>query len=150
MAVTLTEASFFTQAWADAARAAWNAGPSEETRAAKVAKFWEWIDRAKQGQNCTLGLVCADLDRSVTLRIEAGDVVEAVAGEAGPAIESATYVLSGSVAGWRDLLEGYDVGRTVMYRKLILTKGEVLDFFKAAYYWTESLACLQQIPTRFG
>ena len=44
---------------------------------------------------------------------------------------------------------GYDVGKTVMYRKLMMDKGDVLTFFRAAYFWTEALGCIQRVPTRF-
>ena len=44
---------------------------------------------------------------------------------------------------------GFDMGKAVMYRKLLLEKGEVLEFFKSIYFWTESLACVQRIPTTF-
>ena len=46
-------------------------------------------------------------------------------------------------------MAGFDMGKAVMYRKLLLEKGEVLDFFKSVYYWTESLASIQRIPTAF-
>ena len=60
----------------------------------------------------------------------------------------ATYLQAGELDGWRDLLAGYDVGKSVMYRKLRMDTGDVLAFFKAVYFWTEALACLQRVPTR--
>ena len=50
---------------------------------------------------------------------------------------------------WREIMAGFDMGKAVMYRKLLLEKGEVLEFFKSIYYWTESLACIQRVPTEF-
>ena len=41
------------------------------------------------------------------------------------------------------------MGRSIMYRKLLLEQGELLVFFRTVYYWTETLACLQRIPTAF-
>ena len=40
-------------------------------------------------------------------------------------------------------------GRHALAAKLGETE-EVLEFFKSIYYWTESLACIQRLPTRFS
>ncbi|MDQ6840718.1 MAG: hypothetical protein M3137_20870 [Actinomycetota bacterium] len=42
---------------------------------------------------------------------------------------------------------GFDPGKTIMYRKLMLEKGETLWFFTAAFFWTELLAAIQSVPT---
>jgi hypothetical protein len=34
----------------------------------------------------------------------------------------------------------------VMYRKLMLEKGDTLQFFMAAFFWTELLAAIQSVP----
>ena len=44
------------------------------------------------------------------------------------------------------MLGGYDVGKMVMYRKLMLVQGDTLMFFTAAFFWTELLAAIQSIP----
>ena len=36
-----------------------------------------------------------------------------------------------------------------MYRKLLPEQGDLLVFFRTVYYWTETLACPQRIPTAF-
>jgi hypothetical protein len=46
------------------------------------------------------------------------------------------------------MLGGYDVGKMVMYRKLMLEKGDTLQFFTAAFYWTELLAAIQAVPVQ--
>jgi hypothetical protein len=43
------------------------------------------------------------------------------------------------------MLAGYDVGKMVMYRKLMLVKGDTLMFFTAAFFWTELLAAIQAV-----
>jgi putative sterol carrier protein len=59
----------------------------------------------------------------------------------------ATFLLAGSLEDWTDLLEGFDPGKTIMYRKLLLEKGETLQFFMAAFFWTELLAAIRSVPT---
>ena len=49
-------------------------------------------------------------------------------------------------ADWQEMLGGYDVGKMVMYRKLMLEQGDTLMFFTAAFFWTELLAAIQSIP----
>ncbi|HVS16170.1 MAG TPA: hypothetical protein VMV46_19810 [Thermoanaerobaculia bacterium] len=144
---------FFSPEWAEAARRAWNAGPSADVKAGKLQKYWDWIEDARERTTATLGLAIDDLpfDRPdcLVLHLEQGkcariEVASRAAVEAGT-----TYLLTGSYRDWRDLMGGYDAGKTIMYRKLRLEHGELLDFFKAAYLWTESLACLQKVPTEF-
>ena len=48
-----------------------------------------------------------------------------------------------------EVVGGFDLGRSIMYRKLLLEQGDLLVFFRTVYYWTETLACLQRIPTAF-
>ena len=52
----------------------------------------------------------------------------------------ATYVLGMDYRDWKALHDGYDAQRTVMYRKIMLEQGDLLEFFKAIYFFVESLA----------
>ena len=36
-----------------------------------------------------------------------------------------------------------------MYRKLLLEEGQLLEFFKAIYFFVECLALVAAVPTRF-
>ena len=64
----------------------------------------------------------------------------------GRARAGAVFLLSGSYTDWQAMLDGYDVGKMVMYRKLMLEKGDTLQFFTAAFFWTELLAIIQSVP----
>ncbi len=61
----------------------------------------------------------------------------------------ATYVLAADYQDWKALHQGYDALRTVMYRKLLLEEGDLLEFFKAIYFFVESLALIAKVPTSF-
>ena len=146
--------AFWGREWAQAAKEAWNTGPSPAVRAKKIERFWEWIEKAKQYVNCQLALTVEGLPGNgarncLLLDLEAGRCVRARLATRDDAEASATYILAGSYQDWREIMAGFDMGKAVMYRKLLLEKGEVLVFFKSIYYWTESLACVQRIPTRF-
>jgi hypothetical protein len=47
------------------------------------------------------------------------------------------------------LHEGYDAQRTVMYRKIMLEEGDLLEFFKAIYFFVESLAIIGAVPATY-
>ena len=47
---------------------------------------------------------------------------------------------------WKALHEGYDAQRTVMYRKMLLEQGNLLEFFKGIYFFVESLAVIGTVP----
>jgi hypothetical protein len=145
---------FFGRDWAQAAKDAINAGPSPEARAKKIERFWEWIEKAKKHVNCQLALAVDGLPGKgsrdcLLLTLENGRCVSARLGTRDDAEATATYLLAGGYGDWREIMGGFDMGKAVMYRKLLLEKGEALEFFKSIYYWTESLACIQRIPTEF-
>jgi hypothetical protein len=52
-------------------------------------------------------------------------------------------------ADWRALHDGYDPQRTVMYRKILLEEGNVLEFFKSVYFFTECLGIIGAVPAGF-
>ena len=61
----------------------------------------------------------------------------------------ATYVLGMDYADWKALHEGYDAQRTVMYRKIMLEQGDLLEFFKAIYFFVECLAVIGGVPAGY-
>lgn len=141
---------FFSAEWAQEAKEAVNAGPSDEVRSRKLDKYWAWIDEAKKGLDCKLALAVRDLPEGPTcvlLELHDGVCSDATVVSRAEAEAQATYLLAGDLDSWREIMGGFDVGKTVMYRKLMLEQGEVLEFFEKAYFWTESLACIQRIPT---
>lgn len=85
-------------------------------------------------------------DDTLVLDFDAGSVADSTVVERAQADETATFVLAGSFDDWKLLLDGYDVGKAVMYRKLMLEKGDILRFFLAAFFWTELLAAIQAVP----
>ena len=144
---------FFSADWAAAARTAINEGPDPATVERKLEGFWNWIERAKANVNCTLGLAVRDLPDggpdAIVLELERGACTGVSLTTRAQAEPRCTYLLAGDCAAWREVMDGYDMGRSIMYRKLLLEQGELLVFFRTVYYWTETLACLQRIPTAF-
>ena len=122
---------------------------AQEVKAGKRDKFWEWIDKAKERTTCTLGLSVGDLPQgapdTAVLRLEQGVCTGLAVRRRREVEPELTYLLVGSADDWREILAGFDAGKAVMYRKLRLERGEPLEFFRSAYYWTESLACLQRL-----
>jgi hypothetical protein len=151
-------AEFWSREWAQAVKDAVNAGPTPEARAKKIERFWEWIERTREHVNCRLALVVKGLPApgrrpardALLLDLERGRCLRARLVTREEAEAAADYLLAGSYADWRDIMAGFDMGKAVMYRKLLLEQGEVLEFFKSIYYWTESLASIQRIPTAFA
>ena len=86
---------------------------------------------------------------AIVLELERGACIGACLTTRAEAEPRCTYLLAGDCAAWREVMDGYDMGRSIMYRKLLLEQGDVLVFFRTVYYWTETLACLQRIPTAF-
>lgn len=145
---TGTAAEFFGPEWAERARAVVDAGPDAALRETKLPTYWGWIDgvRATYGESWALGVT--DLPggpRYLKLSWREGRCNAAeIIGPDRPV--DADYVLAGPLAVWRDLLDGDDPGRIVMYRRLRLRSGNVLRFFSGIYFFVESLAAIARVP----
>ena len=144
-------AGFMTRAWAQDCHSAFNAWPSEERKASKLQDFWDWINMIRPFVTGRLALNVRDMPPgadgdTLALDFDGGTMTAASILVRADAEASAVFLLSGDYADWRAMLDGYDVGKMVMYRKLMLEKGDTLMFFTAAFFWTELLAAIQSIP----
>ncbi|MER7505719.1 hypothetical protein [Nonomuraea pusilla] len=134
-----TPIRFFTPEWAEAARAAVDAGPAQE---GKLPSYWSWIERARAGYTARWALGMREAGAYLMLTWKDGRCVEGViAADPG----DAEYVLAADEATWQDLRDGADPGRIVMYRRLRLERGDVLAFFRVIYFFVESLATLCRV-----
>jgi hypothetical protein len=144
---------FFSPAWAAAVQGALAAGPPESARAGKLPMYWEFFDKAKSGYASSWALGCRDLPggNPASLCIQWGGGTVTGCRVTGPGEEpAATYVLGMDYAGWRALHDGYDPQRTVMYRKILVEQGNILEFFKTIYFFTECLGIIGRVPATFA
>ncbi len=151
----MTEPKFFSKEWADAVSDALAAGPSEQARAGKLQMYWDFFELIKGSYPASWALGCRDLpaelgDGPAYLFVQwaGGTVADCrIIGPDHPL--GATYVLAMDYAGWKVLHEGYDAQRTIMYRKILLEEGNLLEFFKTIYFFVESLAVIGSVPARY-
>jgi hypothetical protein len=144
-------ARFMTQAWAEDIQRVFNGWPDPDRKASKLQDFWDWIDMISPFVTGRLALTATGLPAggdgdTLVLDFEAGHVTAASVRERAEASADAVFVLAATYADWLEMLGGYDVGKMVMYRKLMLVQGDTLMFFTAAFFWTELLAAIQSIP----
>lgn len=142
-----------TPSWAEDCAAAINSWPTPSVRESKLQDFWDWIDMVRPAVTGRLVLAARDIPPdagaegdSLVLDLEAGSVTSVAVAERAAVEETATYLLAGSYSDWIAMLEGYDVGKTIMYRRFLLEKGNTLQFFTPAFYWTELLSAIQTVP----
>ena len=148
MTVSSNAPAFFSKEWADAVRDALRAGPSAEVRGQALQEYWDFFDLIQSMYEGSWALGVRDLPNELGggpsyLYVEwAGGTVKdcRIIGPDDPL--QATYILAGSFADWKALVEGYDAKRTVMYRKILIEEGDILEFFKTIYFFVE---CLDQI-----
>ena len=151
----MTEPEFFSPQWAAAVRDALAAGPPEQARAGKLAIYWDFFDKVKASYASSWALGCRDLPAgngasAAYLHVQWGGGTVTECRITGPADrQEATYVLGMDYADWRALHDGYDPQRTVMYRKILLEEGNILEFFKTIYFFTECLAVIGKVPGGF-
>jgi hypothetical protein len=151
----VTESAFFSNEWAAAAGAALAAGPSEQARAGQLQEYWDFFELIKGMYPASWALGCRDLPPELGqgpayLLVQwAGGTVTGgrILGPDDPL--GATYVLGMDYADWKALHEGYDARRTVMYRKIMLEDGNLLQFFKAIYFFVECLAVIAGVPAAY-
>ncbi len=144
----MTSPQFFTQEWADAVRDALTAGPDEQARAGKLQEYWDFFDWLKSQYPSSWALGCRDLSSYLVVRWGDGKAIDAQI--IGPDERlAADYVLGMDYQDWKALHEGYDAQRTVMYRKMLLEDGNLLEFFKGIYFFVESLAVVGAVPATY-
>ena len=145
----MTTPGFFSKQWADSVRDALAAGPSAQARAGKLQEYWDFFDRIKGAYQASWALGCRDLGPAYLFVQWAGGAVTdcRIVGPDDPL--EATYVLAMDYADWKALHEGYDAQRTVMYRKILLEDGDLLEFFKTAYFFVECVTVIGAVPADY-
>jgi hypothetical protein len=151
----VAEPKFFSKQWADAVGDALAAGPSEQARAGKLQEYWDFFELIKGMYPASWALGCRDRPAELGegpaylfVQWAGGSVTSCHIAEPDDPLE-ATYVLGMDYADWKALHEGYDAQRTVMYRKMMLEDGDLLQFFKAIYFFVESLAVIGAVPAAY-
>jgi len=141
-------ADFFSQEWADAVRDALAAGPSEQARAGKLQEYWDFFDWIKSIYPASWALGCRERSAYLFVQWGGGTVTDCrIIGPDEPV--KASYVLGMDYRDWQALHEGYDAQRTVMYRKIMLEEGDLLEFFKGIYFFVECLAVIGAVPASY-
>lgn len=151
--ISVAEPEFFSKEWASAVADALTAGPTEEGRAGKLKEYWDFFAFIKSQYPASWALGCRDLPgvsgpAYLFVQWDGGAVTDArIVGPDDPL--EATYVLNMDYADWKALHEGYDAQRTVMYRKILLEDGELLEFFKSVYFFVECLSVIGRVPAGY-
>jgi hypothetical protein len=151
----MSQPEFFSPEWAAAVQDALTAGPTESDRAGKLSMYWDFFNEVKAGYASSWALGCRDLPagpaaKPTSLFIQWGGGTVTDCRVTGPADQQeATYVLGMDYADWQALHGGYDPQRTVMYRKMLVEEGNILEFFKGIYFFTECLAVIGKVPAGF-
>lgn len=151
----MAETKFFSPEWADAVHAALVAGPAEDAKEGKLQEYWDFYDLIKSMYPASWALGCRSLPAELGkgpaylfVQWAGGTVTECrIIGPDDPL--DATYVLGMDYADWKALHEGYDAQRTVMYRKVLLEDGNLLEFFKTIYFFVESLAVIGRVDASY-
>ena len=151
----MSEPAFFSPEWAALVGEALNAGPAEPVRAGKLQEYWDLFDFIKSVYPASWALGCRELPAELGggpaylfVQWGGGTVTDCrIIGPDEPL--AATYVLAMDYPDWVALHEGYDAQRTVMYRKILLEEGNLLEFFKAIYFFVECLSIIGALPARY-
>ncbi|MDQ2804003.1 MAG: hypothetical protein M3Y41_15510 [Pseudomonadota bacterium] len=147
--------AFFSTGWAGAVRDALTAGPTGQARSGKLQMYWDFFDLIKSAYPASWALGCRNLPAELGqgpaylfVHWAGGTVTECRICEPGE-LPGASYVLTMDYAAWKALHEGCDAQRTVMCRKMLLEDGDLLEFFKAIYFFVECLAVISAVPARY-
>jgi len=151
----VADVEFFSKGWADGVRDALNAGPSEAVKSSKLQEYWDFFDFVRNIYPSSWALGCRDLPAELGggpaylfVQWAGGSVTDCrIIGPDDPL--EATYVLGMDYVDWKALHDGYDAQRTVMYRKMLLEEGDLLEFFKAIYFFVECLSVIGSVSAEF-
>ncbi len=151
----MAEPKFFSKQWADAVGDALTAGPSAQARGDKLQMYWDFFELIKGMYPASWALGCRNLPAGLGegpaylfVQWSGGTVTGSqIIGPDDP--HEATYVLGMDYADWKALHEGYDAQRTVMYRRILLEGGDLLEFFKTIYFFVECLSVIAALPADY-
>ena len=151
----MAEPKFFSEEWATAVKEALVAGPSEQVKEGKLQEYWDFFEMIKSLYPASWALGCRSLPAELGkgpaylfVQWAGGTVADCkIIGPDDPL--DATYVLGMDYRDWQALHDGYDAQRTVMYRKILLEDGNLLEFFKTIYFFVESLAVIGTVPAYY-
>jgi hypothetical protein len=144
---------FFTKEWAATVADALTAGPSATVREGKLEEYWAFFDWIKSVYPASWALGCRNMPGAhgasyLFVQWREGTVTDCrIAGPDDPL--DATYVLGMEYQDWKALHDGYDAQRTVMYRKILLEDGNLLEFFKAIFFFVECLAVIGDVAATY-
>ena len=156
--MTVAQPAFFGPQWAGVVKAALTAGPADQARAGKLQEYWDFFELIKSMYPASWALGCRDLPASLGngraylfVRWAGGTVTDCrvVRPDDAGGPPQASYVLGMDYADWKALHESYDAQRTVMYRKVLLEDGDLLEFFKTIYFFVECLAVIGAVPADY-
>jgi len=138
---------FFGPQWAEAAREAINGFPDDAYRETKLFMYWDWITAARSSYSGSWAVGVRGLPgdgeaKYVTFTFKDGVAETATLSSEKP---DAQFILTGDYATWKDIHEGYDAGKAVMYRRFKLDEGDVFRFFNRIYLFTESLVAMTKV-----
>ena len=151
----MADPAFFSPGWAGAVRGALAAGPPPAARAGKLQLYWDFFELVKSTSTASWALGCRDLPAELGggpayLLVQWGGGTVTGCHLAGPGDPpGAAFVLGMDYPGWLALHDGYDAQRTVMYRTILLERGDLLEFFKTVYFFVECLAVIGSVPARY-
>jgi hypothetical protein len=147
---------FFSDEWANAVREALAVGPSDQARAGKLQAYWDFFELIKSSYPASWALGCRDLPKELGdapsylfVQWGGGTVTDCRILRPDDPLD-ATYVLGMDYADWKALHDGSDAQRTVMYRKILLEDGNLLEFFKTIYFFAECLAVVGAVPANYA
>jgi hypothetical protein len=146
---------FFSREWALAVGQALSTGPTEEARVGKLQMYWDFFEDVKAKYPASWALGCRDLPAELGkspaylyVHWDGGTVTDCQIIGPDEGLD-ATYVLDMDYRDWKALHERYDAQRTVMYRKILLEDGNLLEFFKTIYFFAECLAVIGVVPASY-
>jgi len=142
-------ADVLTHEWAAEVATAIQNGPSPEYKATKLDKYWDWVEMTGGGFTASIAIGVSDPPASadgswLVIDFADGTCTGARIGDEGDA-QAATFRLRATAADLDELLDGYDVGKALMYRKLQLLEAppeKIHEFFRTIYFLKESLGLL--------
>lgn len=143
---------FLSPEWAEAARASIDSGPAQDVVSRKQESYWEWIADTRQDYSYSWALGARFPTGDVSyllLNWQKGACVAATVVEPGVPV-SADFVITATEDTWRRFFaHELNLQRMVVDRQLRLEQGNILIFFRGVFFFVESLAALERVPTEF-
>jgi len=149
--------TFLSPGWADDVRQLVNAWPDaiEQSDETKADSYWDYFHRILASYTGVIAMGFRDPPgypgdvRFLALTFAGGECAQSAVVSAEEALATASLALECTYPNWVDIINGYDIGKSMTYHKLPLVVGKSMDLLKILHFVHELVVAMSRVQAEY-